>query len=638
MHILPTTYRQQCSLLDIANPSLLSYLLLSFLYTLSQMPVDHFAMFAALNFNLDTREKKRQLLLADLTNYHQSFLVQPLLLLDPRVIDMAMHANKLVINFMESQNFEEDGSLAMVEVVYELLYNAMNQDLYELSDEVYCQLIKQIRNNPRRSSLRRGLQLILCCLLKLAPSDAVATCLLSHCRKIIAASPSSSAASQLSHQAVVALTHMQKFGPRRVVSVKEIKFVLLGEIPAALYLYVLTSAGERIAVDVDSWMTVESFKRAACEKLGIMEDEVDYLFLRAVVTAKKKTVLLPNAGHLLHLLHIHTSDDDDNQVLDNQSIQHHPQWRHHPPMIGCTLDDLLIIDVDCGMTNVLTSPSVGSFDNNSIIGGSPTSPSGQPQSPTAKSTSGRLRAGAVSLAKRFYGIMKPSASSSDNAMHSSTPLTSTTTSTLQLELVVVVFPHGAPPPPCFSNPSSTNPSPRGGSSSSSSDGDKDKDRDRTDRMILSPRSNPNLRMSLGPSWPQQEPLRDLLFFQLARALASDEVVCSGDDEMLRLAALVCAHRHMTMYDTNAAVIMRRSFFRALDGDGPETGLGPGTGTGLGLGLGPRTDTGATGLGLDTGARTGVSFEEPEGSGRGRGMEGLGGNLTDDQRVDIGRRG
>ena len=583
------------------------------------MPVDEFSMFAALNFNLDSKEKKshQRHSLADLTNYSATFLTQPLLLLNPRMVEMAMHANKLIINFMESQNMEDDGNHAMVEAVFELLYNAMDPDFYELADEVYCQLIKQTRNNPRRSNLRRGLQLLLCCLLKMAPSDALATCLSSHCRKIIAGSPSGSAASQLSHQAIIALTHMQKFGPRRVLSIKEIKFILLGEVPAAMYLYVLTSAGERVAVDVDSWMMVEIFKRAACEKLGIVgEEEVDYLFLRAVIPTKKKTVLLPNAGHLLHLLHNHSSssDDDDDVPIGSDggdrsvaSTQRNPQWHHHPPTSGCPLDEMLIIDVDRGMNNVLTSPSVGSFDNNNM-GGQPNSPTGQKQ--PAASAGRKLRAGAVSLAKRFYGIMKPSAPSSDDAVQSPTTLSPTATSCLQLELVVVVFPYGAPPPPCFSAPSSTNPSPRGGSSSSSST---ERDRDRTDRMLVSPRSNPRLRVSLGPLWPRQEQLRDLLFFQLAKALARDEVVCSGDDETLRLAALVCAHRHMSMYDTNAVAVMRRSFFRALNGPEPEeplAGAGPGTGPG-------------------------VSFEEQ--GGLGSGIEGLGGSLTDDRRFDIGGR-
>ena len=239
---------------------------------------DKFPLFAALNFNL-TGNKLSLLLKWDPKEY----LRHPLLNLHPLMSDQAMKANKLILDFMEKSTDEGDNvkkceiseiDILQVSVLVEMGCEKPNEYGIEIRDEIYCQLIKQTTCNVNRRSCFRGYQLLLSCLAGFPPSDALAPFLLSHLHiGCHGGAMLSRRTVKLAEYCLRALEMVQKLGARKWgLTRSEIVTIISGN--CTLTVAVWLTRDFAVDIIVDSWTTIKELKIAACEKVDIQETSI----------------------------------------------------------------------------------------------------------------------------------------------------------------------------------------------------------------------------------------------------------------------------------------------------------------------------------------------------------------------------
>lgn len=232
--------------------------------------LNNFTSFASLNYNLKSNK------LIDLLTWEpKSPLKQPLLNLHPSLIAHALNANKLIIEYMNSDTIGRekmrvsDVSNLDIERVSSLVNLGCQTSNEEIKDEIYCQLIKQTTGNINRTSCLRGYQLILSCLAGFSPSQELTPFLLSHLhvgcfggallsRRIV-----KTAESCLRALKVVNILGSRSWGLTR----SEIITIITES--SGIYMKVWFSKNQSIDIIVDSWTTIKELTVAACDKLGI---------------------------------------------------------------------------------------------------------------------------------------------------------------------------------------------------------------------------------------------------------------------------------------------------------------------------------------------------------------------------------
>ena len=232
--------------------------------------LNKFSSFASLNFNLSRKK------LSDLLTWEpKHHLKQPLLNLHPSLITHALYANKLIVDYMDTDTIGKEtangGEVSNLDIerVSSLVNLGCQVSNKEIRDEIYCQLIKQTTGNIDRTSCLRGYQLILSCLAGFSPSQELTPFLSSHLhvgsfggallsRRIV----------RLAESCLRALRMVNILGSRSWGLTKSEIIAIISE-NSGISMKVWFSKNQGIDIIVDSWMTTKELTVAACDKLGI---------------------------------------------------------------------------------------------------------------------------------------------------------------------------------------------------------------------------------------------------------------------------------------------------------------------------------------------------------------------------------
>jgi MyTH4 domain len=229
-----------------------------------------FSSFASLNFNL-TRNKLRDLL----TWEPKMYLKQPLLNLHPSLITHALNANKIIVDYTDSDTIDtgktsvSEISNLDIERVSNLVSLGCEVSSQEVRDEIYCQLIKQTTGNMNRTSYLRGYQLILSCLAAFSPSQELTPFLSSHLHVgCLGGAVISRQIVRLAESCLRALKMVKILGSRSWGLTRSEIVTIISE-TSGISMKVWFSKSQGIDIIVDSWTTIKELTIAACDKLGI---------------------------------------------------------------------------------------------------------------------------------------------------------------------------------------------------------------------------------------------------------------------------------------------------------------------------------------------------------------------------------
>lgn len=273
-----------------------------------------FLEYAEEHFKLTQRKgrfsKARQLDINILTRHSSAPLAQSLHGMSHPVLEKnALLANKHILAYLGDFTYKK--STSATQSLYEVLQIGIIDSPEELRDELFCQIVKQLRENPREESIQKGWILMAICTGSFPPSIALRPYLTS----FLETQSETSTISGVSTFAEYALLRLQKAieaGPREEVPCGlEVEYVSMRKpVPVSIFLV----NGKKLAFEAETWTKVGALRAVIQEALAI-EDDTPFALLE----------VSSGDGDTERVLH------DDEKVLDIMAFWEAEQLAYENP-------------------------------------------------------------------------------------------------------------------------------------------------------------------------------------------------------------------------------------------------------------------------------------------------------------------
>ncbi len=197
------------------------------------------------------------------------------------------------MNNQSSSNNNNNKGVNYYEVALHLLQTMLITSYEELQDEIYLQIIKQIKRNPQIESIELGYQLFLILLSSIPPSRRLLPFLL----VFLASNIDVITAPEAKKFAIYSIKHvMMSFlatGKRKELpTIYELQRLLLGE---KMQLHILCIDFSILSEYIDSYTTVKDLEKMMLTKLKILPDHANIFALFEGYSTNSNTVSTPLA-------------------------------------------------------------------------------------------------------------------------------------------------------------------------------------------------------------------------------------------------------------------------------------------------------------------------------------------------------
>eukprot|EP01138_Halocafeteria_seosinensis_P011068 gb/GECG01011304.1/.p1 GENE.gb/GECG01011304.1/~~gb/GECG01011304.1/.p1 ORF type:complete len:801 (+),score=169.81 gb/GECG01011304.1/:1-2403(+) len=221
--------------------------------------------YAEEHFNLNRKGflNKRTTVEKVLSWKHETIKKSLRIMPDKDIEQQALQCFRNVTGFMgdRSSNKEEGGHA-------EKLLKACLEAPEDLRDEIYCQIMKQVTNNPSQSSLYRGWQLLAVCSGAFPPSATLEPYLMSFCNQN---REEKDGIGELAKFAMGHIKKLSKLGPRTEVPHA---LEILGCMHAKpVFCRVFHMDGSSNVMPIGSWMTAADLNDMMAHELGILKGD-----------------------------------------------------------------------------------------------------------------------------------------------------------------------------------------------------------------------------------------------------------------------------------------------------------------------------------------------------------------------------
>ena len=260
-------------------------------------------------FNLDRKGLfNKRTTLSKILSYKKDLIKKPLLNLPSNMTSEAVQSFKNVVSFMGDRSTKKEaGGHAS-----KLLKNTLHAP-EELRDEIFCQILKQIHNNPSEESLMKGWQLLAICAGTYPPSAEFEPYVMYFCEK------HKSDNEKINSLAVAAQKRIratQKQGPRiNVPTSVEIEAVRHGD-PVAIRVQKLDNTS--VTVPAHSWTTVKELSNMVTHKLGLKDGEPFAIF---EVSSDEEERVLDEDERVLDIIAYWQKTYDDDRAKNPKHVE-----------------------------------------------------------------------------------------------------------------------------------------------------------------------------------------------------------------------------------------------------------------------------------------------------------------------------
>lgn len=261
-------------------------------------------------FNLDRKglfNKRTQV--EKILSFKKDLIKKSLLNLPSTMNNEAVQSYKNIVSFMGDRSTRKDsGGHAS-----KLLKNTLHAP-EELRDEIFCQIMKQVTNNPDPESTLRGWQLLAICSGTYPPSNDFHPFVMYFCQKHLTHENPEIAETATFVQKRIVRTQEQ--GPRiNVPTNVEIQAVRHGD-PVLIRVQKLD--GSAVTVPVQSWTTVDELSRMVSFMLGLDDAEPYSIF---EVSSEEEERVLDREERVLDIIAYWQKTYDDEKAKSSKEIE-----------------------------------------------------------------------------------------------------------------------------------------------------------------------------------------------------------------------------------------------------------------------------------------------------------------------------
>ena len=260
-------------------------------------------------FNLDRKGLfNKRTTLPKILSYKKDLIKKPLLNLPHNMTSEAVQSFKNVVSFMGDRSTKKEaGGHAS-----KLLKNTLHAP-EELRDEIFCQILKQIHNNPDEESLMKGWQLLAICAGTYPPSAEFEPYVMYFCEKH---KGDNKQINELALAAQKRIRATQKQGARiNVPTSVEIEAVRHGD-PVAIRVQKLDNT--TVTVPAHSWTTVKELSRMVTHKLGLKDGTPFAIF---EVSSDEEERVLDEDERVLDIIAYWQKTYDDDRAKNPKHVE-----------------------------------------------------------------------------------------------------------------------------------------------------------------------------------------------------------------------------------------------------------------------------------------------------------------------------
>lgn len=235
-----------------------------------------FKKYGEIHFNQKKKMLGKKYVLAELLKYSEAPLKRPLHKLSHSNIEKkAVNASKLVFNFIERPSEDETASYR---TLVHLLNIAVTDAPQELRDEIFCQIVKQVNENPDPLSVFRGWQLLSLCCGAFPPSKTLEQTLKNFIDANIGnltyghpheADENMLTVADFASYARLRLDKSIEVGPRNQLPTKGEVESVMSRRPVTVPVFLVN--GTEIKMQVETWMTINDLRKSLSQYLEVKE-------------------------------------------------------------------------------------------------------------------------------------------------------------------------------------------------------------------------------------------------------------------------------------------------------------------------------------------------------------------------------